>query len=112
MSGMPPLLRRIILGVVIVLALLAGFGARWRSQRGGEGTRIAFSIARAICPNGGGFSQSASLTAGARAMDVAVLRRAGDLVGGGTRCGQRISPLPRLRKHHGSGTAKPSKSTG
>jgi hypothetical protein len=83
---MPPLMRRMMILVVAALALLASLGGRWQSHRGGNGTRIAFAIARTICPTAARFTKRASVAAGARAIDRAALRRLVDLVSSGSRC--------------------------
>ncbi len=86
MSGMSPMLRKAMFGVVMGLAMLAGFGNRWRDQGGGTGTQIAYAAARSICPTVRGFTPSASVADGARAIDNAALRRAGDLILDRSRC--------------------------
>lgn len=86
MNAVPPLLRRMMLVLVIALAVLASFGVRWRSQRGGYGTQIAFAVARTICPTEARFTDGVSVAAGARAIDRAALLRAGDLIMRSSRC--------------------------
>ena len=86
MNGMPPLLRRMLMVLVIALAVLASFGVRWRSQPGGNGTRFAFAVARTICPTQARFTKGVSVADGAHAIDRAALLRAGDRILGTSRC--------------------------
>lgn len=86
MNAMPPLLRRMMFVVIIALTVLAGVGVRWRSQRGGDGTRVAFAVARTICPTHPRFTKGVSVAAGAHAIDRAALQRMGDLILGASRC--------------------------
>lgn len=86
MNAMPPPLRRMMLVLVIAFAVLASFGVRWRSQRGGYGTQIAFAVARNICPTEARFTDGVRVAAGARAIDQAALLRAGDLIMRSSRC--------------------------
>ena len=88
---MPPLMRRMMILVVVALIVSASLGVRWHDQRGGGGTRIAFAVARTICPTAARFTKRASVAAGARAIDRAALRRFGDLVSSGSKC----TALPR-----------------
>jgi hypothetical protein len=90
-GAMPPLMRRMLILVVVALAVLASLGGRWHSQRGGDGTRIAFAVARTICPTEARFTKRASVTTGAHAIDQAALQRLGDLVSRESRC----TALPR-----------------
>jgi hypothetical protein len=83
---MPPLMRRMMVLVVVALIVSASLGVSWLHQRGGNGARIAFAIARTICPTAARFTKRASVAAGARAIDRAALRRLGDLVSTGSRC--------------------------
>jgi len=83
---MPPLMRRMMIPVVVALIVSASMGGRCHDQRGGDGTRIAFAVARTICPTAAQFTKRASVAAGARAIDRAALRRLGDLVSSGSKC--------------------------
>ncbi|KQM72858.1 hypothetical protein ASE72_19230 [Sphingomonas sp. Leaf20] len=90
-GAMPPLMRRMMILVVVALIVSASLGVRWHHQRGGDGARIAFAVARTICPTAARFTKRASVAAGAHAIDRAALRRLVDLVSSGSRC----TALPR-----------------
>jgi hypothetical protein len=90
-GAMPPLMRRMMILVVVALIVSGSLGGRWHSQRGGDGARIAFVVARTICPTEARFTKRASVAAGAHAIDRAALRRLGDLVSSGSKC----TALPR-----------------
>lgn len=87
---MSPLLRRALFSVIMLIAVLAGFGHRWRDQRGGTGTQLAFAVARSICPTVSDFTLTATVTDGAQAIDRAALRRAGDLILDRSGCRQPV----------------------
>lgn len=90
-GAMPPLMRRMMILVVVALIVSGSLGVRWHHQRGGGGTRIAFAVARTICPTAARFTKRASVAAGAYAIDRAALRRLVDLVSSRSRC----TALPR-----------------
>jgi hypothetical protein len=90
-GAMPLLMRRMMILVVTGLAVLASLGGRWHSQRGGNDTRIAFAVARTICPTEARFMKRTSVAAGAHAIDRAALRLLVDLVSSRSRC----TALPR-----------------
>jgi len=90
-GAMPPLMRRMMILVLVALLVSASLGVRWHDQRGGDGARIAFAVARTICPTAARFTKRASVAAGAHAIDRAALRRFGDLVSSGSKC----TALPR-----------------
>jgi len=88
---MPPLMRRMMILVVVALIVSGSLGGRWHSQRGGDSVRIAFAVARTICPTEARFTKRESVAAGAHAIDRAALRRLVDLVSSRSRC----TALPR-----------------
>jgi len=86
----PPLMRQILHGIIFGMPLLAGAGNLWCAQPGGAGTQMVLGVARAVCPEPGAARKHASIGDGAHALDRAVLRRLGDLLVDGQRCGVHV----------------------